>query len=341
MRLPVPILLAAAALAALTAAAAQEAPPAAQPAEAAKAEPTKAEPGLSDLSATVETLQDMPPPAETPAETPLDEPEPLRGQRIEPPAVSTVVPVGPDGQPLPPAEEAAPEPAPEQAQPATPPAETPAPPSIPPGERFVEPLTRAQLDQLAATAARGRLLGAIAATGQIATRRHAEPRRRSGRRRHRRLDCRAGRQWRHRHLLCRAAGRGAAHDRLPRHHPRRPGGLARRLPRARRPAAAQSPPGAHGRGPHRRRGAGASPLRRRSVQLFRGPAGERRGAGRRLPVQPADGARPLSRGRPFPLDGGGRRHDRRDPRLHQCLPRRRGARGRRPAPARRRSPSPI
>lgn len=136
MRLPIALLAAAATF--ITAAAAQETPPAAQPTEAAKAEP-----GLSDLSTTVETLQDTPPPAEPPAE----QPAPAPAETAAPPAEA-------------PAEAAA-----------TPPAETRAPaPTVPAGSRFVEPLTSAQRDELVAAAARGRLIGAIAAAGQLATR---------------------------------------------------------------------------------------------------------------------------------------------------------------------------
>jgi hypothetical protein len=169
---------AAAGLAALTAAAAQDAPPPAEPpAEAVKAEPAKAEPGLSDLSETVEGLQDAPASTETPAETPPAQPAPPDGAaippelydggvRIAPPAVSNAVPVDASGQPI--AE-------PAETPPSTPPeapagAAAPAPAPAPAGPRFVEPLTRAQLDALAAASARGRLLSAIAGAGQIATR---------------------------------------------------------------------------------------------------------------------------------------------------------------------------
>ena len=87
MRFSASIMLAATAgLAALTAAAAQDAPPPAdQPAEAAR--PTK---GLSDLSGTVEGLQDEPAPGGDAG----------RRNAARPPG-SNVVPVGPDGQPLP------------------------------------------------------------------------------------------------------------------------------------------------------------------------------------------------------------------------------------------------
>lgn len=133
----------AAGLAALTGAVAQDAPPAGVPAEAAKAEPAKAGPGLSDLSGTVEGLQDAP--------------------------ASTAMPAEPPAQP--PVEAAAP-PTTAPETPAQTPTEAPAPATTPAlaGPRYVPPLTRAELDQLAAAAARGRLLGAIAAAGQIATR---------------------------------------------------------------------------------------------------------------------------------------------------------------------------
>lgn len=130
MRLSIVLLTAAASF--VTAAIAQESPPA----DAAKAEaPAK---GLTDLSTTVEGLQDQPaaPPA---AETPAAD---------APPA------------------EAPPAPAPA----ATPPPPAPTPPPAAPSNRPPEPLTRAQRDQLVANAQRGRLLGAIAAAGQIATR---------------------------------------------------------------------------------------------------------------------------------------------------------------------------
>lgn len=132
MRFSASIMLAATAgLAALTAAAAQDAPP---PAEAAEAAPTK---GLSDLSGTVEGLQDQAAPQPAPEQAPP----------------------GPS----------APAPAPAE-PPGAAPAQTPTPSPAPAGPRYVPPLTRAQLDQLAAASARGRLLGAIAAAGQIATR---------------------------------------------------------------------------------------------------------------------------------------------------------------------------
>lgn len=155
MRLPM-LLLACAALS-MTAAQAQDAPPAEQPAEAAKAEPSTAEPGLSDLSDTVEGLQDTPPPAGTPAGTPPEQPPeqaPTETPAETPPAEAPAVA---------PAET----PAEVPAEAATPPE---APAAAPAGPRFIEPLTRAQLDQLAAASARGRLLGAIAAAGLIATR---------------------------------------------------------------------------------------------------------------------------------------------------------------------------
>ena len=92
--------------------------------------------GLSDLGATVEELQDQP--------------------AAEAPAAES-----------PPAE--APAEAPAQERAATPPA-PPTPPPAAPSNRPPEPLTRAQRDQLVANTQRGRLLGAIAAAGQIATR---------------------------------------------------------------------------------------------------------------------------------------------------------------------------
>jgi len=123
MRKPTLLLTAAAAALIAAAATAQDAAP-----------PAKQESGLSDLSNTVEGLQDQPAPPEAP---PADAPAP------EPAAA-------------PPA--------------AAPPPAAPPPPPAAPSTRPPEPLTRAQRDQLVATAQRGRLLGAIAAAGQIATR---------------------------------------------------------------------------------------------------------------------------------------------------------------------------
>ncbi len=131
MRFPTAFLLAATAgLALATPIAAQDAPPADPPAEAAP--PTT---GLSDLEETVEGLQDAPPPGEPAPEQPP----------AETPAPETPAPEAPAPQP------ATPPPAP--------------PPSQPP-----QPLTRAQRAQLVEAAQRGRLLGAIARAGQIATR---------------------------------------------------------------------------------------------------------------------------------------------------------------------------
>lgn len=133
MRLPNLFLTGAVAgLLAAAAAAAQNAPPADPPADPpAKAE---AEPGLSDLQETVQGLRDDAPPAE-PA--------------VEPPA------------------EAAPPPA-EIPAPETP-APAPQPTATPPVSGPPAPLTPAQRAELEAASARGRLLGAIAAAGQIAT----------------------------------------------------------------------------------------------------------------------------------------------------------------------------
>jgi len=100
--------------------------------------PAKAEPpatGLADLQETVQALEDEPPPAEAPPQaTPQAEPAP------------------------PPAE--------------TPPPETPAPapPPAAPAAGPLVPLSRAQRAALEAAAVRGRLIGAIAAAGQVATR---------------------------------------------------------------------------------------------------------------------------------------------------------------------------
>lgn len=139
MRLPM-LLLACAAMS-IAAAHAQDAPP---------AEAAKAEPGLSDLSDTVENLQDEPP-AEASDEPPVEAALEAQGEvAAEPPSEAPAEAGEPAAE------------APAQAE-----AETPAP--VPAGPRFVEPLSRAQLEQLAAASARGRLLGVIAAAGQIAT----------------------------------------------------------------------------------------------------------------------------------------------------------------------------
>ncbi len=125
---------------ALTAAAAQDADPPADP--PAEAEAPAA--GLSDLQTTVEGLQDEGPPPEQPAESPAPQPQP---------------------EPAPPPPEQPAEAPPPEATPPQPAPAAPAPPARPP-----EPLTRAQRAELAAAAARGRLLGTIAAAGQLATR---------------------------------------------------------------------------------------------------------------------------------------------------------------------------
>jgi len=125
------------------AAAAQDPPPPAEP--PAKAEQPAS--GLSDLQQTVEGLQDETPPAEPTAEPPAD-PAPA------PPAEPAPAPQEPS---VPPTEPAAPRPAPQPTTPAPAPARPP------------EPLTRAQRAELEAAATRGRLLGAIAQAGQVAT----------------------------------------------------------------------------------------------------------------------------------------------------------------------------
>jgi hypothetical protein len=131
----------AAALIAATAAAQDSAPPADPPAKA-EAPPAS---GLSDLQETVQGLQDE---AAPPAEAP---PPPAETPPAETPPAET---------------------------PPAPPAETPAPPPPPPPPAPVRPrasgplvpLTRAERAALETATARGRLLGAIAAAGQVATR---------------------------------------------------------------------------------------------------------------------------------------------------------------------------
>jgi len=156
MRLPTLILSCAAA--ALIAAGAGAQDPAAEPAPETT---EKAEPGLSDLSETVETLSDDPPPVE----------------QVEPaaPAAAAAQPV-PD-EPAP-AEPAPAEPAPDEPAPDEPVA-APEPPAVPPPEQSAAPtpapgaapapLTRAQRDALLVASQRGRLLGVIASAGQLAT----------------------------------------------------------------------------------------------------------------------------------------------------------------------------
>lgn len=123
------------------AAAAQETQPAAPPAKA-----DRPQPGLSDLSNTVQGLQDQP--AAAPAGQPASEPAPATAEQAAPPPA-----------------DAAPTPAP---TPAPPPVPTPLP-SRPPLIMPPEPLTRAQLAELDAAVVRGRLLGAIARAGQMGT----------------------------------------------------------------------------------------------------------------------------------------------------------------------------
>jgi len=138
------------------------------------------------LIAAVAVAQDAPPPAGDPPAT-AQEPPPAATQEPAPPVAS--------GEPAPPAgglsdlqetvqglqDEAAPPPAeaPAEATPAEapaeapPPAETPAPPPPPARTQMagpLQPLTRAERASLEEATTRGRLLGAIAAAGQVATR---------------------------------------------------------------------------------------------------------------------------------------------------------------------------
>jgi hypothetical protein len=166
MRKPTLLLTAAAAALLTVAAMAQDpAPPAEAPAK-----------GLSDLGATVEGLQDEPATGVLPAETPPPpEPAAEAPPTEAPPAETPPVETAPAPEPAaeaPPTAEAPPAETPPAGTPPAPePAATPAPtPPAAPSSRPPEPLTRAQRDQLAADAQRGRLLGAIAAAGQIATR---------------------------------------------------------------------------------------------------------------------------------------------------------------------------
>jgi hypothetical protein len=112
--------------------------------------------GLFAITAAAQTPQPAPQPAETPARGGLQGLEDTVGQLSDAPAAETQAP-------------ATPTPAAQRPAPA---ARTPAPaaarPSATPGPR-PQPLTRAQIAQLAASTARGRLMNAIARAGLIAT----------------------------------------------------------------------------------------------------------------------------------------------------------------------------
>lgn len=122
----------------------------------------QAQPGLSDLSNTVQALEDAPPPTEAPAQPAADPtgiPPGLddRGARIPAPPLQDVTPVDAAGQPLAPPPRAEPPPAPAAA------------PSRPPLVMPPLPLGRAQLAELDAAVQRGRLLGLIDRAGRFAT----------------------------------------------------------------------------------------------------------------------------------------------------------------------------
>jgi len=141
-------LFATASAAALIAAAAvaqdAEAPPADPPAKAeGEAADPPAPPPLSDLQETVQGLEDEPQPEAAPAE------EPAAAPAEEPAAAAAETPTE---------------------TPAETPAETAAPPAAPAAAAAPPPpLTRVQRDALLSAASRGRLLGAIARAGIIAT----------------------------------------------------------------------------------------------------------------------------------------------------------------------------
>jgi hypothetical protein len=145
MRLPTLILSCAAAALIAAGAGAQDPAP-----EQAPDTTERAEPGLSDLSATVETLSDDPPAGQAEPAAPDAAAQPV----VEEPVVEEPVQEEP---------EAAPEPVA-----APPPEQTPTPAPTP--GAAPAPLTRAQRDALLAASQRGRLLGVIAGAGQIATR---------------------------------------------------------------------------------------------------------------------------------------------------------------------------